>query len=420
VPTLPLATDTGFNFADEFALGLLGFGLALFAAIGALSHERERAFSASIIYLGLGIVTALALALLEIDPIDPFKDATLVEHLSELALIVAIFTTALGIERKLSWHGWRPVVGLLAVVMPLSIAAVAAFGVHAMGLSLGAAIILGAALAPTDPVLAGDVGVEPPGEDSEPEPNFNLGTEASLNDGLASPFVLLGIFVAGEGGTDWIAEWALADVLYGALIATGLGLLGGRLMGALAIRLRDAQLLDQRLDIYFAIPTVLVLFGLTEVVGAYGFVAVFWAGFAFRRYEFDHEYNRHVHDGAEVVEKFGELLVILLLGSMVTLAGLEAPGVAGWLLVPLLLLVLRPGLVLGLFARSRMSGRERTFVAWFGVRGVAALYYGALAIGTGVLSASEEKTVFWTIAVCVMVSLVVHGVTAASLTRRLT
>ena len=419
MPDLLLAADTGFKFADEFALGLLGFGLALFAAIGALSHEQERAFSASIIYLALGAVAALALALLDIPPIDPFKDSKLVEHLSELALVVAIFTTAMGIERSLSWHGWRPVVGLLTVVMPLSIAAVAAFGALAMDLSLGAAIILGAALAPTDPVLAGDVGVEPPGESSEPEPNFTLGTEAALNDGFASPFVLLGIFVAAEGGTGWLAEWTLADVAYASLVATAIGLVGGRAMGALAIRLREAQLLDQRLDVYFAIPTVLVIFGLTELVGAYGFIAVFWAGFAFRRYEFNHEYNRHVHDGAEVVEKFGELLVILLLGSMLTVTGLESPGLAGWLLVPLLLILIRPGLVLALFARSRMPGRERAFVAWFGVRGVAAIYYGAVGIGAGVLSAAEEKTVFWTIAACVMASIVVHGVTAASLSRRL-
>lgn len=138
------------------------------------------------------------------------------------------------------------------------------------------------------------------------------------------------------------------------------------------MRLREADLLDERLDFYFAVPTVLVVYGVAEVAGAYGLLAVFCAGVAFRRYEAEHEHNRHIHDGAEVVEKFAELVVILLLGSMVTLGGLEAPGLSGWLLVPLLLIVIRPALTLALLGRSSMSLRERAFVAWFGVRGVAA------------------------------------------------
>lgn len=420
MPDLLLAADAGFHFGDKFALGLVGFGVALFVAIGALSHEHERAFSASVIYLILGVIAAGALAVLGVSPIDPVGDASLIEHLTELALIVAVFTTGIGIERRVTWRGWRSVVGLLAVVMPLSIAAVALFGVFVMELSLGAAIILGAVLAPTDPVLAGDVGVSPPGEEPASDPRFTLGTEAGLNDGLASPFVLLGIFVAGQGGTEWLGEWLLADVLYACLVGAAMGLVGGYATGKLAVRLSEADLLDERLDFYFAIPTVLVIYGLAEVAGAYGLVAIFSAGVAFRRYETEHEQNRHVHDGAELVEKFGELLVILLLGTMVTLAGLEAPGASGWLLVPVLLLFIRPALVMALLARSRMGARERVFVAWFGVRGVAALYYAAVVIGTGVLSSAEEERVFWTAAACVMVSIVVHGLSATPLTRRLT
>jgi NhaP-type Na+/H+ or K+/H+ antiporter len=416
---VPLAADTGLKLADHFALGLIGFGVALFAAIGALSHEEERAYSASIIYLSLGLVGAGALSLLEIEPINFHRDASLIEHVTELALIVAVFSTGLAIERQLRWREWRAVGGLIGVVMPLTIAAVALFGTLVMDLSLGAAIVLGAVLAPTDPVLAGDVGVAPPGDPLEEEARFNLGTEAAINDGLASPFVLLGIFVAGEGGTGWLTEWVAADFFYAALVGAALGGAGGYFLGALAVRLRDAKLLDSRLDYYVAIPTALVVYGAAEFAGAYGLVAAFCAGVAFRRYEVGHEYNRHLHEGAEVVEKFGELVVILLLGSMVTTAGLGAPGLTGWLLVPMLLIVIRPALVMALFARSRMNIRERAFVAWFGVRGVASLYYVVIAVGAGVLSPGEEATMFWTAAVCVMVSIVVHGVSASPLSRRL-
>ncbi|MCA1699825.1 MAG: hypothetical protein LC790_13345, partial [Actinobacteria bacterium] len=88
---LPFAADSGFDFADEFTLGLVGFGIALFAGIGALSHQHERAFSASIIYLLLGLVAAGALSLLGVAPLDHVRDATLIEHITELALIVAVF-----------------------------------------------------------------------------------------------------------------------------------------------------------------------------------------------------------------------------------------------------------------------------------------------------------------------------------------
>ena len=416
---LPFGADRGFSFADEFTLGLLGFGIALFAGIGALSHQHERAFSASIIYLVLGLVAAGALSLLGVTPLDHVRDAALLEHITELALIVAVFTSGMSIKQRLTWRGWRSVAGLIGVVMPLSIAAVALFGALVMDLSLGAAIILGAVLAPTDPVLAGDVGVSPPGEELEGEARFALGTEAGLNDGFAAPFVLLGLFVAGEGGSDWLFEWVAADLFYAVLVGGLIGAVSGYLIGAAAVRSRNADLLDERLDFYLAIPTVLVVYGVAEFAGAYGLLAAFCAGLAFRRYEVEHDYNRHIHDGAEIVEKFSELVVILLLGSMVTSAGLEAPGAAGWLLVPLLLLVIRPVLVMALFSRSHMHVGERAFVAWFGVRGVAAIYYAVLVAGAGALATAEQATVFWTAAVCVMISIVAHGVTATPLTRRL-
>jgi sodium/hydrogen antiporter len=126
-----------------------------------------------------------------------------------------------------------------------------------------------------------------------------------------------------------------------------------------------------------------------------------------------------VHAGAEVVEKFGELVVILLLGSLATLSGLAAPGVSGWLLAAALLLVIRPGLVGALLVRSRFSLRERAFLGWFGVRGVAALYYISLVVAADVLDGPEERTLFWTTTACVMASILLHGFTATAISDRL-
>ncbi len=411
----PLAASPGFSFADPWALGVLFLGVAVFAAVGALSHQRERAFSASVIYLGLGIFAAGAITLLGIEWLDPVEDSAAFEHATEMAVVVALFSAGLKLDRVFAWRSWGSVVRLLAITMPLSIAAVVAFGTGLLGLSLGAAIILGAALAPTDPVLAGDIGVGPPGDEDEHEPNFALTAEAGLNDGLAFPFVFLGVFVA-EGGD--LGDWVLADVLYGVLAGTALGLALGWALARSIVRLRDRELLTPALDGWLAVAAILAIYGVVETAGAYGFLAVFCGGLAFRRYERDHEVNGRVHDGAEIVEKFGELAVILLLGSMLTLDGLSAPGLAGWALALVLIFVVRPVATNVGLLRSKMDRPgERAYVAWFGVRGVGSLYYVAVVAGLGVLSPAETATVVWTGIACVIVSIVVHGVTAGPLNR---
>jgi len=413
-----IAAAPGVSFADPYVIGLMLAGLAVFAAVGALSHQQERAFSASLVYLVLGLGAAVALELFGLGRLDPLEDHKFYERAAELAVIVALFGTGLKLERELRPAAWGGVGRLLLIAMPLTIVAVAFFGTRVMGLSLGAAIVLAASLAPTDPVLAGDVGVGPPGEEDESEPNFSITGEAGLNDGLAYPFVLLGIILAGQESAGWFGEWLLQDLVYKVLVGVALGAALGYGIAAAAVRLRDRHLLSHDLDGWLAIAAVLVIYGATETVGAYGFLAAFAGRVAFRRYEHGHEYNRGVHNGAETVEKFGELALILLLGSSITLAGLQAPGWTGWLLAPALLLLIRPASVAIALTRTRIPGRERAFAAWFGVRGIGSLYYVAVAVGTGALTDSEATTIVWTTTVCVIASIIVHGTTASGLSRR--
>jgi NhaP-type Na+/H+ or K+/H+ antiporter len=413
------AAGTGFDFLDTFDLGVLFIGLAVFAAVGALSHQHERAFSASLIYLGLGAVAAIAIGSLDVDWIDPVADAQLIEHLAEAAMVIALFSAGMKLDRPLTFRDWSSVVRLLLIAMPLTIAGVALLGSALLGLSAAGALLLGAALAPTDPVLAGDIGVGPPGDEDEHEPNFALTAEAGLNDGLAAPFVLAGVFVAEQEG-GWGLEWFAADVVYAIAIGIVIGAATGTAAAWSVKRLRSRDLLDATFDGFHAIASALVVYGLVEVLAGYGFVGAFAGGIAFRRYEHDHEINATVHDGAERIEKLLELAIILLLGSMLTLGGLEAPGWSGWLTAVLLLAVVRPLACLASLVGSRMDHpEEKAFVAWFGVRGVGTLYYMSAIVTSGALAGTEQTLVVWTCIAAVLVSIVIHGVTAGPSLRAL-
>jgi NhaP-type Na+/H+ or K+/H+ antiporter len=413
------AAGSGLATGDPYAAAQLFVGLAVFAAVIALSRQRNRAFSPAMVYLLLGVLAAALARALGVDWLQPARNSQVIERLSEFAVIVALFGAGLKLDRPLRWPDWASTARLILIVMPLTIAAVAVFGTAVMGLSVGAAVVLGAALAPTDPVLASDVQVGPPGEEREREPQFALTSEAGLNDGIAFPFVVLGLLIAGEGGTGWLGKWIVADVAYAVGVGIALGAVGGYLIAAGARWLRARGWLLAQFDSWLSLAAVLAVYGATELVGGYGFLAAFASGLAFRRHEMAVESHGRVHAGAATVEKITELTLVLLLGSLVTWGGLAAPGLAGWLLVPLLLVAIRPLATVAAFARSSVPLRERAFIGWFGIRGIGSLYYAAAVIQAGVLAESEAIRVFWSVVVMTGISILVHGLTATSLTRRM-
>ena len=364
------------------------------------------------VYAALGLGAAAAIDLLDIPWLDAEQDTSVLEHVSEAAVVVTLYATGLQIDRRLSLTEWRSVVLLLGVVLPVTIAAVALLGMALLGLGLGAAIVLGAALAPTDPVLAGDVGVGPPGED-EPEARFSLTAEASLNDGLAFPFLLAGLAIVQHGGTGWIGSWLLTDVLYKVAVGVAVGVVVGRLAARLALPFHNDGRLGADLDGWLAVAVALGVYGITQVLSGYGFLAAIAAGMAFRRYEHDHESHPELHEGAQRIVQLLELGTIVLVMSMVTLTGLGVPGWQGWLIGVLLVFVIRP---LAASAALRpgwlTTPEERGFVAFFGVRGLGSIYYVGAALGTGVLAPQDARTVLWTVLAVVLVSILVHGVTA--------
>ncbi|MEV4843638.1 cation:proton antiporter [Micromonospora matsumotoense] len=392
----------------EFAL--VGAGALLAGVLPRLLERRP--LSMPIAFLGLGmLVFALPIGLPAPDPLRYPQVAT---HLTEIGVIVALMGAGLKIDRPLSWKRWSSTWRLLAIAMPLCIAAVALLGWWWAGLVPAAALLLGAALAPTDPVLASDVQVGEPtdAEDSEDEVRFALTSEAGLNDGLAFPFVYAAIAIASVGlaPSGWFAEWFAVDVLYKLAAGVGGGLLIGWLLGKLFFRAPSELRLARHAEGFLALAATFLAYGLVEVIGGYGFLAVFVAARAIRAAERTHEFHAVLHDFAEQTERLLTVLLLLLFGGAV-ITGLLAPLTWQAATVGLaLVFVIRP--LVGWLSLRGAPGRpaEHWVISSFGIRGVGSFYY--LAYATTKADFAQADLIWATVGLVVVVSVVVHGMAA--------
>ncbi|GAB3803599.1 cation:proton antiporter domain-containing protein [Micromonospora zhanjiangensis] len=307
------------------AFGLVGVGALLAGVLPRVLEHRP--LSMPIAFLGLGMLVFLLPTGLPVP--DPLRYSTIATHLTEIGVIVALMGAGLKIDRPFGRRRWSSTWRMLAVAMPLCIAAVAVLGWWWAGLVPAAALLLGAALAPTDPVLAADVQVGEPTdvEDSEDEVRFALTSEAGLNDGLAFPFVYAAIAIAAAGlaPSGWLAHWLTLDVAYRLAAGVAGGLLIGWLLGKLFFRAPTQALrLSRHAEGFLAIAATFLAYGLVEMIHGYGFLAVFVAARAIRSAERSHEFHQVLHDFAEQTERLLTVLLLLLFGGAVV-GGLLAP-----------------------------------------------------------------------------------------------
>jgi len=250
---------------------------------------------------------------------DPVRFSTLTERLTEIVVIVSLMGAGLKIDRRIGWRRWNSSWRLIAITMPLSIAAVTLMGVHGLGLGLASALLLGGALAPTDPVLASDVQTGPPRSGEDGEARFALTSEAGLNDGFAFPFVHLAVALALAGGTvgaPLLTHWLAVDVLWRVAAGIGVGWAVGKVLGWATFKAPHARISGTG-DGLVALGATLVAYGVAEAAHGYGFLAVFVAALALRATERDHEFHEAMHDFAEQVERLLMMLVLVLLGGAV-------------------------------------------------------------------------------------------------------
>ena len=403
-------SDSGFIGLSPYHILLAAIGGAIFLAYLLPRLVFRRASSSAALLMILGLV-AYAIVPGMPSALDPTTAPRLWEMTSEIVVIIVLFATGLRIDNLGSYRLWQPTLRLLLVAMPLTVAAVAALGWGLAGMTLAGAVLLGAVLAPTDPVLAGEVQVGPPLEGDEHPVRFTLTAEAGLNDGLAFPFVYLGLLIAARGSdpADWIAEWLVRDVVYRILVGIVVGAAVGWFLGLSLFSARGRSALEKGGPGVLALAAVLLCYGIVELAEGYGFIGAFVAGLACRRVEETHRFHERLHAFSEAIEHALTAILLVLLGS--TLPALWPVldwrhGVLGFGL----LLVIRPlAGWLALLGTDLPSG-DRWIVGFFGVRGIGSLYYVGYA--TSHIEFVNESQLWALVAYTIFASAVLHGATS--------
>jgi sodium/hydrogen antiporter len=402
---------------EPYVLWLTGAGVLLALVAWLPLALRKLPLSLPIICIAVGALI-FSLPGVSFRP-RPLAYPLITERLTEMVVIVALMGAGLKLDRAFEWRRWMVTWRLLLVTMPLTILAVAALGGWALGLPWVAALLLGACLAPTDPVLAADVQVGPPQTGEEDEVRFGLTSEAGLNDGLAFPFVNLAIALAlaAVSGEPWLRDWVVQDILWEIGIGAAGGWLIGRLFGWLTFRTSAATRLSRTGDGLIAIAATFLSYGLTEIVNAYGFLAVFITALTLRGTHRRHDFNIEMHDFTEQIERVAMMVLLILFGGALVGGLLIALRWEDAIAAAAIILIVRPvaGL-LGLWGCSAPISEKMT-LAFFGIRGVGSFYYLAYALNHAAFAEAER---LWAIVgLVVLFSIVLHGLTVTPVMRLL-
>lgn len=398
--------------------------------------------SAVCLLLGVGIGPS-GLDLLEL----PLADASLwMEHLTEVAVLFSLFVCGLKLRLPLRDKRWRIAFGLAGPVMVVTIVGVCLLLHWALQLPWGPSLLIGAMLAPTDPVLAALVQVNDARDvDSV---RFGLSGEAGLNDGVAFPFVILGLLlIHSEGSPGEWQGWVLRSLLW----AVPAGLLTGYWMGrgigrvTLALRIRNDDSTLSPND-YLALSLIALAYVVAEAIGGYGFLSVFAAGLGLRQVEVkstgasqppaEHlvqpvvghqnvEPQHAVHGDTQRMES-SQVAAGIMMGDMLSFGGLVERAMEVFLVTLLgvvliahwdwrallvggaLFFLIRPACVALMPWGSLLEGRQRLLIGWFGIRGIGSLFYLFYALNHGLSDALAEICTDLTLSV-VALSILLHG-----------
>ena len=428
-----------------FILWMAVLGAVLLTLALTSSYLRWMPVTTSAVCLLLGIaIGPLGADLLYLDIKD---SARWMEHLTEVAVLFSLFVSGLKLRLPLRHRTWRIAFGMAGPVMLLTILGTCLVLHYLLQLSWGVSLLVGAMLAPTDPVLAGLVQVNN-AQDYDPL-RFGLSGEAGLNDGTAFPFVIFGLLFMQHGGFDgdWLGGWVLKNLLWavpaGLLIGYGMGRGIGRVTLRMRITNADSTLSPND---YLTLALIALAYVTAEAVGGYGFLAVFAAGLGLRKAEvkstgnsdtpaehlaqpvvghLEVEPERALHGDVSQLQdtqiaagvmmndmlSFGSLVERSMEVFLVTLLGIVLVSHWDWralAVAALLFGVIRPVSVFAMPWGSLLDRRQRGLMSWFGIRGIGSIYYLFYALNHGLIGTSGAVAVNLTLSV-IALSIVVHG-----------
>ncbi|MGJ5676595.1 MAG: cation:proton antiporter [Nostochopsis sp.] len=404
-----------------YIIDLLIIGLLLlFVTLGS-GWIARLPLSFALIYLVVGILLGpYGFGLIQLRREEIFN-AELLERLAEFVVIISVFSCGLKIVRPISWKSWNLTTRLIGLLMPISIFGLAIVGKFFLGMNWGEAILLGAILAPTDPVLASEVQLTDTSD--QDELRFGLTSEGGLNDALAFPFVYFGLYALKDSNwNNWLKFWISVDVIWAITVGIMMGFLVAKAVVWIDKKVQKHRRPDELMEDFIAISTILLTYSLTEIVNGYGFLAVFIAGLVIQRSYKDKEKTLAKLEFIERLEKLLEIGTILLLGSILLFKPILYYANQSLLVIVLLFFVIRPlGVWLSTIGHRPSSMRRRSLhpgsrwlIGWFGIRGVGSLYYLAYAFGKGLEGQVAEK-ISWITYTTIVVSVIVHGVSATPL-----
>jgi NhaP-type Na+/H+ or K+/H+ antiporter len=392
---------------DPYDIFLVVLGVGILATAVLPRLIRDLPLSLPIVHVLFGL--ALYSLVSDLPSPDPLREGAATERVSELIVIISLMAAGLKIDRRIGWRSWQPTWRLLGIAMPATIAATALLGWWALGLVASSALLLGAVIAPTDPVLAGEVQVPEPNAGEEDDARVTLTAEAGLNDALAFPFTNLAIAVLGGGA--WFGGWLLDDVALKLTSGLVVGYLAGRFLGWIAFRGSPGKKVAHTTEGFVAVGATLVVYGVAELAHGYGFLSVFVAAVVLRDHERDHEYHEVLHESVETVERLGSALLLILVGGAVAVGGLSEIGPMEVGVAVLVVALVRPVTAWISLTRTTLSPRERLTVSAFGIRGMGSVYY--LAHAANEADFDEIERLWSVVLLIILLSVVLHGATAA-------
>ncbi|MGY1915374.1 cation:proton antiporter [Blastococcus sp. SYSU DS0973] len=364
---------------------------------------RRLPVSEPLLALGIGVV--LGPAVFGVLPLpDLLEDHAWLHTAARLLLAMSVMSVALRYPFRLARTRWRQVLLLLAVVMPAMAFVTAGLAALTLGVGLGVAALIGAALTPTDPVLASTVATGKPAEEDLPGRDRQLlSLESGANDGLALPLVLVAIALAGPLSTGEALVESLWDVAGAVLLGVLLGWLGGRALRAGA----EHGATDPGPELVFTVVLAFAVLGVGGLIRVDGILAVFVCGLAFNAVSTGRERTADVRID-EAVNRFVVLPLFLAFGAILPWSEWRTLGWGGLLFAVLVLVLRRPPVVYLLRRPLHLARPDAAYLGWFGPIGVSALFY--LTLESERLSMDPVVLVAGTLVVAA--STAVHGLTA--------